>query len=100
MIRGSNPGTGKLFVPERPDPPRLLLKGHRDFFVFHGSKAAVVEIITDLHLVPRARMSGAIPLLHTVMQWTDTISILNIFHAFRPGCSLATVPADLTETSQ
>jgi hypothetical protein len=81
---GSSPGGGKIFLfsAKRPDrlwaPPNCLLSGYR------GAKRPGLELATDFHILPRLRMTGAMPLftLYAVMAWTWTA--LSPFQYFTP----------------
>jgi hypothetical protein len=70
---GSIPGGSKSFIssPKRPDrirrPPSLLFSGYRRFIL--GVKRPGHKLTTYLHIVPRLRMSGAIPLLPYMPSW-------------------------------
>jgi hypothetical protein len=60
-IRGSVPGRPKTFFSSPKDPPSLLFLWYRGSFA--GLQTAGRKLTTHHHLVPRLRMSGAIPLL-------------------------------------
>jgi len=63
-IRDLNPDIGKDFSPKCPDQfwgqPSFLLSGYRSYF--RGAKRPGLKVTIHLHLSPRLRMSGAIPL--------------------------------------
>jgi hypothetical protein len=71
------PAGGNTFIspPKRPDllwgPPRLLYNGHWRSF---PDLERPMGKVNRLHLLPRLRMSGAMPLLplHNLMAWTRT----------------------------
>jgi len=70
----------KIFFsfPKRPDwlrgPPSLLFSGYRDFFFPRGSSGRCVKLSTQLKLVPKLRICGAMPLLslYSFMAQTGT----------------------------
>jgi hypothetical protein len=79
---GSGSRQGQQIFPfiekNRSDPlwpaPKLLFNVHRRSFP--GLKRQVREVDHNLHLVPRLRMSGAIPLfpLYSFISWTGNTS--------------------------
>jgi len=65
-------GGGFLCSPKCPDllwdPHSILLKGQRGLLP-QGVKRWRLTLITDLHLMPRFRMSGAVPLFPHKHSW-------------------------------
>jgi hypothetical protein len=74
-IRGSNPGMERRFsLFQNIHSGAGALKFHEYRRSFRGSTGRGVKLTTQLHPVPRLRMSGAVPLLplYALLAWSRT----------------------------
>ena len=82
-VRGSNSGSGMKFVSSPKSPERLcstpcLLFSGKGSFTWESS-GLVLLLSTHLHLVPRWRMSGAIPPLSYILSGSGWQNFFYIF---------------------
>jgi hypothetical protein len=86
--RGSNPGKGQRFYGSSNHPGRICWGPHTILFngyrsSFPGVKHPGYMLNTHLHLGPRLRLSGAIPvfLIYAFLAWTGiTLTLFSLKH--------------------